>query len=242
MRRLRGSRRLVLAGLMLAWGISAASAQESGDSGRDVAVVSLGHDGGFACSGVLVGPQHVITAAHCLPTTRVRFGPAWSEGAEDERQVVRAVAHPDRRMDAALLILDGLAPVDPAPLLATSTPSATVRIVGFGTQSQGRTRDRGGHRVARTVSPGSVQCNGRRSAFSGCIAGREWVVSGLGGRDTCGGDSGGALFSLEPSGPALAAIVSRGVLNGRHVCGDGGVYVRVGALITWLDQYLGGNP
>lgn len=199
-------------------------------------VIALGNDAGFVCSGVLVAPRLVLTAAHCLPLTRARIGETWSLSAASEIAVIRAEGHPDRRIDAALLTLANAPRVAPAILAPVARPTETVDIVGYGAQRKGRYFDAGGVRTRHTLTPGSIDCQGRRPSHAGCDPAFEWVVPSVDGIDTCRGDSGGGLFILDEDGPRLAAIVSRGVLHARRACGDGGVYVRLSAIEPWLSE------
>lgn len=230
----------ILGTLLLATGPSRASDEEddaSRDGTVDQAVVSLGRHGRFACSGVVVGPRAVLTAAHCLPLDEVRVGSSWSAAESgDSFHVKHAHPHPDRRVDAAVLHLAKELSVSAVHRLtsARTPPTAPWRVVGFGALPP----HPGGERLGYTLPPQDVSCNGWRVAVTGCLTGTEWVVAGQQGFDTCQGDSGGALITQQPDGPALAAIVSRGVQNSRRPCGGGGVYVRLDALEPWLRPLL----
>jgi hypothetical protein len=160
------------------------------------------------CTGTLVAPRVVLTAAHCVENTdapqvlSVVFASETARALGRER--VRAVAgrlHPDWRAgahDLGVLILAEDAPVPPVPLRGAPLPAdvvgRTTRVVGFGLDDEGRTglRRSGTARVT-AVDPG---------AFSIELAPAM----------SCGGDSGGPSF-LEVDGTEhLVGVTSFGDL------------------------------
>ena len=65
---------------------------------------------------------------------------------------------------------------------------------------------------------------------------RQICVSSVRGRDTCDGDSGGPLYPMKHNRPlCLYGIVSRGGAR----CDGNGVYTRVSAYISWINDVIG---
>ena len=216
-------------------------------------VVAVGKDGHFGCSGVLLGPDAVLTARHCLPATEVLASEAiFQAGAH--RKVVAVQLPPDPEADAALLRLDAAIDVplrDWRRANSHSLPSAGVH-VGFGAQSAEDERTFGKKHITQVDMVG-MGCTPAQSIAGGCVPELEWSLVGSPGFDTCSGDSGGGLFQPSFDGRTceasdgrlqlvqdwqLLAITSRSLEGTRTQCGAGGVYTRLDALRPWLTAVL----
>lgn len=110
---------------------------------EDLAVVLVVGEGASFCTGTLVAPRVVLTAAHCLgvglPT--VVFGSSYESGTQSE--TIDATSHPDANLesgdkDAALLLLAKRGPANVVPAvineveLTQASVGQSVRVVGFG--------------------------------------------------------------------------------------------------------------
>ncbi|HEX8706529.1 MAG TPA: trypsin-like serine protease [Myxococcaceae bacterium] len=213
------------------------------DAPEDEAVVALvarrtrctGEPLTLLCSGALIAPDVVLTAAHCLNVFGVEGPYEVFFGAEllpEPRgrfvQVSRAVRHPDsvpqtHAYDAALLRLATPVAVTPLRLPGPSglalAPGAASRVLGFGetkdAQAPSGRRRQGGLTVTE-VTP---------SAF---LAGPAPAMS-------CVGDSGGPVLVSDGTGEVLAGITA----SGDVACRKEAFNVRVEALRdTFLQPFL----
>jgi V8-like Glu-specific endopeptidase len=147
------------------------------------------------CTGTLVAPRVVLTAAHCVENLEapqvlsVVFAPEVARALPTERvRVAEGRLHPAWRAgenDIGVLLLAEDAPVAPVPLAGPGLPAdlvgRTTRVVGFGLDDGGGT----GHRRSGTARVAAV------SAGTFSIE----AAPGM----SCGGDSGGPSF-LELDG------------------------------------------
>ena len=228
------------------WGGTNAQENEFPES-----VVTFGASRGV-CSGVLITPNRVLTAGHCVCADRVdwvRFGQSVGDfNAEFAvRDYVLMAGNCASRMegqDLALLTLVGESELPPAKIAdfdAISRPQNGT-VVGFGRADRGRPPEV--KRYADIVIV-SLRCEGRTSLGGqstsdaeryGCIPGQDLVAgSPAWPADACGGDSGGPFYIDAGQSRRLIAITSRGIPTAEQPCGEGGVYTRLdGAAADWL--------
>jgi secreted trypsin-like serine protease len=162
----------------------------------DVAVVPIFLNGNFNCTGTLVDPRVVVTAAHCVSSREDEL--TILDSALSIR-VIDFEVHPSYRTtawpDVALLALEHPAAPSPLPIsdvTASIEPGATMNVLGFGRNSPDEqpVRRRGLARVRE--------------------ASLETLVLDGDGSEPCLGDSGGPVLEVSAGAPRLLGVISFG--------------------------------
>ncbi|HNC96584.1 MAG TPA: S1 family peptidase, partial [Myxococcota bacterium] len=206
-----------------------------------IAAVFLGREVG--CTGTLIAPRVVLTAAHCAADiSGVSIGASNLQGLRAEYRAVRVIEHPRwaRTYDVALVILDRDATAEPAVIAQDCVIDASlhvggpVDIVGYGAV------DTRGNRYLDQLQAGRTriidpEC---RSMQRGCaeeVSPGGELSAGGGGVDACFGDSGGPIYVPRQGKMYLAGVTSRGFDDAHLPCSEGGIYVRADAVIDWIE-------
>jgi endonuclease G len=208
------------------------------------------------CSGTLVGPRIVVTAAHCSEClaagqTRMQVYFGLDANNPDLNKVYSGTffAHPTwnpntGKDDIAVIVLDKAVPTTDGCAVGIATDAdihgaTKVRIAGFGLT------DKSVQSVLFTADAPiiSYDCaDVQASTTVGCNSGTE-LAAGGGGIDSCFGDSGGPAYVVQGTTLLLAGVTSRGCADSPagQPCGSCGVYTRADKYLDWITRVATDN-
>lgn len=186
-----------------------------------VALLDLGNG---LCTGTVISPKVILTAAHCLtgPATAISANFINTVGETGDR--IEATAYeikPNTDIGAiALSSPASMAPIPANPHPLEEALGQAVRIVGFGVTSENG-QDSG------------IKREGTAALDSVPPGGEMYTTNDPQG--TCYGDSGGPNFMTFDGVEYVAGVTSRGT----SICGDGlDIAVRADSHIDWINGFI----
>jgi len=212
---------------------------------------TLDPDGFHECTGTLIAPNVVLTAAHCIDETfhspasvLVGTNSLARESDGETIAVERRVKYPNglRTYDVGVLVLAKESRFTPRAI-ATGWArfdiqnGAPVALVGYGAIDRNGTQyiDELQEAMTTITDAGcttSAGCNDLAKPDG------ELGAGGM-GIDTCSGDSGGPLYLVTDHGTYLAGVTSRGYADNQFYCSEGGIYTRPDKVIDWIEENAG---
>ena len=225
----------------------------------------LDFDGEAFCTGTLIAPTVVISAAHCFVTQDedtdaiiartpasdvfVVAGEVYAEQTPWDRyyDVLAITVHPGFPNPALGTDPSGIAQQDDIAVVLVAEPIEEVDIIRIPSVAEARAAMESEPTVI-IAGYGLTDANAQQAGVLhiaetvlGVDGDFEFVAGAPGRPDSCKGDSGGPAYVIHQDIVHVFGASARAVASSDKLCGDGGIYTFVPAYRSWIAAVSEGN-
>lgn len=208
-----------------------------------VLLVGKSNRGEYICTGSIVAPDMVVTAAHCVQTNPENIRVVFALAADKKHSVDQShimkiegyLAHPQYRgdnyqgsdmADIAVIRLSEKLPEGyrPARILPKTIPLRSGEetiVAGYGITNA-------------ATAQGAGQLRKVTAIIHGPVSSTEVAIDETNNKGSCSGDSGGPAFIQRGKELLLWGVISRGDRNCKIV----GIYTRISAYDKWIRKAI----